>query len=298
MESLWKVRRLTPGAIAMTAILARFSASSDLAFRPTGITTEIEYQEDYRIYLEYLSEGLRLKKPSVLAIFQQWNDIFYSNQSDLPQRASKPSLHNRRAILADLYDEQEQNMDEHRGQNTANDDRGQNTENDERPNKDDDDDDDDENDTDMRAATVVTGYTRLLEQEQADDELLDPERGQRQSSPLSDPPRPPLRSRHNNQPYSMHSFARKKRAAESNPSDVQGAKENMPAKRRRRNENKQMNTGEIVKFQSRFKTIPTIIELDLLTVSVVANEGQRIDIPDGCVLDDKLLTGTIQFLEI
>ncbi|GJJ06605.1 hypothetical protein Clacol_000798 [Clathrus columnatus] len=70
---------------------------------------------------------------------------------------------------------------------------------------------------------------------------------------------------------------------------------------------------KIANFQSRFKSIPTIIELDHLTVSgnvyfgrnitlrgtviIVANEGQRIDIPDGCVLENKLLTGTIQLLK-
>ena len=76
---------------------------------------------------------------------------------------------------------------------------------------------------------------------------------------------------------------------------------------------------QIAQFQKRFKRIPTIIELDHLTVTgdvyfgrnitlrgtvistcrldvrlaslilfriVVANEGQRIDIPDGCVLEN------------
>jgi len=76
---------------------------------------------------------------------------------------------------------------------------------------------------------------------------------------------------------------------------------------------------QIAQFQKRFKKIPHIIELDHLTVSgdvyfgrnitlrgtvigisstrmgrfrmltrlsVVANEGQRIDIPDGCILEN------------
>ncbi|KAG6813552.1 hypothetical protein H0H92_009944 [Tricholoma furcatifolium] len=62
-------------------------------------------------------------------------------------------------------------------------------------------------------------------------------------------------------------------------------------------------------FQARFKTIPKIIDLDHLTVSgnvhfgrnitlrgtviIVANDGQRIDIPDGCILENRLVSGNI-----
>ncbi|KAI0032459.1 UTP-glucose-1-phosphate uridylyltransferase [Vararia minispora EC-137] len=66
---------------------------------------------------------------------------------------------------------------------------------------------------------------------------------------------------------------------------------------------------KIQQFQKRFKKIPKILELDHLTVTgdvyfgrnvtlrgtviVVANEGQRIDIPDGCVLENRLLSGNL-----
>jgi UTP--glucose-1-phosphate uridylyltransferase len=66
---------------------------------------------------------------------------------------------------------------------------------------------------------------------------------------------------------------------------------------------------QIQQFQKRFKKIPKIIELDHLTVTgdvyfgrnvtlrgtviVVANEGQRIDIPDGCILENRLLSGNL-----
>ena len=66
---------------------------------------------------------------------------------------------------------------------------------------------------------------------------------------------------------------------------------------------------QIQQFQKRFKKIPKIIELDHLTVTgdvyfgrnvtlrgtviIVANEGQRIDIPDGCVLENRLLAGNL-----
>ncbi|KAJ6594036.1 UTP-glucose-1-phosphate uridylyltransferase [Mycena capillaripes] len=71
---------------------------------------------------------------------------------------------------------------------------------------------------------------------------------------------------------------------------------------------------KIQQFQKRFKKIPTIIELDHLTVTgdvyfgrnvtlrgtviVVANEGQRIDIPDGCVLENRLISGNLNMIEL
>jgi len=71
---------------------------------------------------------------------------------------------------------------------------------------------------------------------------------------------------------------------------------------------------KITQFQKRFKKIPKIIELDHLTVTgdvnfgrnvtlrgtviVVANEGQRIDIPDGCVLENRLLSGNLNMIEL
>ncbi|GBE81322.1 Probable UTP--glucose-1-phosphate [Sparassis crispa] len=71
---------------------------------------------------------------------------------------------------------------------------------------------------------------------------------------------------------------------------------------------------KIAQFQKRFKKIPKIIELDHLTVTgdvyfgrnvtlrgtviVVANEGQRIDIPDGCVLENRLLSGNLNMIEL
>jgi UTP--glucose-1-phosphate uridylyltransferase len=70
--------------------------------------------------------------------------------------------------------------------------------------------------------------------------------------------------------------------------------------------------AQIQQFQKRFKKIPKIIELDHLTVTgdvnfgrnvtlrgtviIVANEGQRIDIPDGCVLENRLLSGNLNMI--
>ncbi|KAJ7647199.1 UTP-glucose-1-phosphate uridylyltransferase [Roridomyces roridus] len=66
---------------------------------------------------------------------------------------------------------------------------------------------------------------------------------------------------------------------------------------------------KIQQFQKRFKKIPNIMDLDHLTVTgdvyfgrdvtlrgtviVLANEGQRIDIPDGCVLENRLVSGNL-----
>ncbi|EIM79168.1 UTP-glucose-1-phosphate uridylyltransferase [Stereum hirsutum FP-91666 SS1] len=71
---------------------------------------------------------------------------------------------------------------------------------------------------------------------------------------------------------------------------------------------------KIQQFQKRFKKIPKIIELDHLTVTgdvyfgrnvtlrgtviVVANEGQRIDIPDGCILENRLLSGNLTMTDL
>jgi len=71
---------------------------------------------------------------------------------------------------------------------------------------------------------------------------------------------------------------------------------------------------KIAQFQKRFKKIPTIVELDHLTVTgdvyfgrnvtlrgtviIVANEGAKIDIPDGCILENRLLSGNLTMTEL
>ncbi|KAF5370805.1 hypothetical protein D9758_001960 [Tetrapyrgos nigripes] len=67
-------------------------------------------------------------------------------------------------------------------------------------------------------------------------------------------------------------------------------------------------------FQRRFKTVPSMVDLDLLTVTgdvhfgrnvtlrgiiiVAAEEGRRIDIPDGCILENRLVTGNLNMIEL
>jgi len=78
-----------------------------------------------------------------------------------------------------------------------------------------------------------------------------------------------------------------------------------------------VNLGEFFKtvgnYNARLKSIPDILELDQLTVSgdvtfgvnlvlkgtviIVANVGSRIDIPDGSVLENKVVSGNLRILE-
>ncbi|BGP18750.1 UTP-glucose-1-phosphate uridylyltransferase [Rhodosporidiobolus nylandii] len=69
------------------------------------------------------------------------------------------------------------------------------------------------------------------------------------------------------------------------------------------------NFKKVAQFQKRFKTIPSLLELDHLTVAgdvsfgrnvvlrgtviIVANDGQRIELPDGTTLENKLVSGNL-----
>ncbi len=66
---------------------------------------------------------------------------------------------------------------------------------------------------------------------------------------------------------------------------------------------------KVAHFQKRFKTIPNILELDHLTVSgdvvfgrnitlrgtciIVATSGNHITLPDNCVIENKLISGSL-----
>ena len=69
----------------------------------------------------------------------------------------------------------------------------------------------------------------------------------------------------------------------------------------------------IAEYHARLPHIPDMLELDHLTVSgdvhfgkgvtlrgtviIVAQEGSRVDVPDGSVLEDKVVTGNLRILE-
>merc|ERR1711939_1052007 len=70
---------------------------------------------------------------------------------------------------------------------------------------------------------------------------------------------------------------------------------------------------KVAAFQKRFKTIPSLLELDHLTISgdvsfgrgtvlrgtviIVANDGSKIELPDGTTLENKLVTGQLSLLD-
>lgn len=71
---------------------------------------------------------------------------------------------------------------------------------------------------------------------------------------------------------------------------------------------------QVAQFQKRFKTIPELLLLDHLTVAgdvtfgrgvilrgtviIVANEGAKIELPDGTILENKLVSGEFPFLSL
>ncbi|KIJ31649.1 hypothetical protein M422DRAFT_266679 [Sphaerobolus stellatus SS14] len=116
IESLWGIRSITPAAIAASAVLARFSASNDQAFQPIGAVTKIDYQSDFEFYFKYLSEGVRAKKPSVVKIIENWNEVFYSNfptlSMSISQSRAKEDLG---AIMDNLYNEEEETAERSEG---------------------------------------------------------------------------------------------------------------------------------------------------------------------------------------
>jgi len=71
---------------------------------------------------------------------------------------------------------------------------------------------------------------------------------------------------------------------------------------------------KVQEFQKRFRQIPNILELDHLTVSgdvyfgrnvilrgtviIIAEEGQHINIPDGCLIEDRVIYGNLNVIEL
>ncbi|KAF8517223.1 hypothetical protein JB92DRAFT_2829077 [Gautieria morchelliformis] len=77
MDAIWGLTEITPGAIATSAILARFALSKDTALQRQGATTKIDYEANFHTYLRYLTISHEKPKRSVLTIFQKWNAYFF-----------------------------------------------------------------------------------------------------------------------------------------------------------------------------------------------------------------------------
>ncbi|KAF8520404.1 hypothetical protein BU17DRAFT_89000 [Hysterangium stoloniferum] len=73
-ESRWGISEITPGAIAMTGICARFALSHDPQFQCQGSATCIDYEVDFQTYLEFLLVDNGIIKN----IFSFWNQELYS----------------------------------------------------------------------------------------------------------------------------------------------------------------------------------------------------------------------------
>ncbi|KAJ7724748.1 hypothetical protein DFH07DRAFT_783221 [Mycena maculata] len=80
---------ITLGPVAAAAIKAnrvppklRWILSVDETFLPTGSVSAIEWQADFKFYLQILTEGLLKKKPSILNIFRVWDNKFYPNSDE------------------------------------------------------------------------------------------------------------------------------------------------------------------------------------------------------------------------
>ena len=70
---------------------------------------------------------------------------------------------------------------------------------------------------------------------------------------------------------------------------------------------------QVKEFLTRFAAIPDILELDHLTVSgdvtfgkgvflrgtviIIANHGERIDLPSGTILENKIVSGNLRILD-
>ncbi len=71
--------------------------------------------------------------------------------------------------------------------------------------------------------------------------------------------------------------------------------------------------SKVDQYKKRFRTVPDLLELDHLTVCgdvnfgagvtlagtviIIAKDGERIDIPDGATLENKVVSGSLRILD-
>ncbi|KAF8523302.1 hypothetical protein BU17DRAFT_85998 [Hysterangium stoloniferum] len=97
-ESKWGISEITPGAIAVTAICARFALSHDAHFQRQGSTTHIDYEEDFYTYLEFLSVNNGIVKK----ILNVWNEQLYGVTNTKTTAIPQQSQNSAKTILAAL----------------------------------------------------------------------------------------------------------------------------------------------------------------------------------------------------
>ncbi|KAF8576360.1 hypothetical protein K439DRAFT_1367411 [Ramaria rubella] len=75
-DIIWELKEVTPGAIAASAVFARFSLSNDLSFQCQGSASGINYEADFNTYLKSLISGHTQNQHSIKQIFSIWNNYF------------------------------------------------------------------------------------------------------------------------------------------------------------------------------------------------------------------------------
>jgi len=79
MERIHGIDHSEPGAIAAACTLAIWGKSMDTQLKARGPTTNINYEALFEEYLDILTTGLRMKIPSILHVFSEWDRIIFPN---------------------------------------------------------------------------------------------------------------------------------------------------------------------------------------------------------------------------
>ncbi|KII85170.1 hypothetical protein PLICRDRAFT_178915 [Plicaturopsis crispa FD-325 SS-3] len=123
VSDLWGCTEITPGAIAMCGVVARWAISADDCLQEKGKQTGIDWRADFETYLKYLLDGLNNDKTSVKNIFREWNAVFFPGQDGRDEHSDDDSeTRNALDMLADDEEEGEgegenENENENEGEN-------------------------------------------------------------------------------------------------------------------------------------------------------------------------------------
>ncbi|KAJ7159617.1 hypothetical protein C8R46DRAFT_1224197 [Mycena filopes] len=88
----------------MRCSYAIWGKSADVHLKSRGETTNIDYEARFDEYLEILTTGLRMKTPSILHVFSEWDSIVFPNAKasyvDPEHKKNSKSEGYRRAMAA------------------------------------------------------------------------------------------------------------------------------------------------------------------------------------------------------
>ncbi|THU98553.1 hypothetical protein K435DRAFT_565467, partial [Dendrothele bispora CBS 962.96] len=77
VAGIWSMTHTTPGAIAMCAVMIRWSLSEDVLLQELGKHTKIDWQNDFESYLKFLLNGIKGRKQAVVMLFRKYDKIFF-----------------------------------------------------------------------------------------------------------------------------------------------------------------------------------------------------------------------------